>query len=132
MTSPDLGRVRRAIDIFHTGHVGVMRSMFAPDIRWRVPRSHPLAADIVGIDNVLAFLGRVHEETGGTFCAQTLDLAANGSCIFCLMQVRASRGGRTLDQRAVCLWRVRERDGKLCERELFLSDQLSADEFWSF
>ncbi|HET6215303.1 MAG TPA: nuclear transport factor 2 family protein [Micromonosporaceae bacterium] len=127
----DVDRVRRAIALFHTARPSVLRAMFTDDILWRVPHTHPLAADIEGIDDVLAFLQRVQDETDGTFSATPIDLAVSDTRIFCLMRVQAKRRGKALDQHAVSLWRMRG-DGRICERELFLEDPAAADDFWSY
>jgi|SRR5579859_1031863 len=124
------GRVRRIIRLFHTGRVEILRAFLADDIVWRVPHTHPLAADIIGVDAVLAFLSRVRAETGGTLRAAPAEIAISGPVIFCQMRVTACRGTRRLDQNVVTLWRIR--DGKISERDLFMEDTAAADEFWSF
>jgi ketosteroid isomerase-like protein len=129
-TALDPDRVRRAIALFHTGRVAFLRAMMTEDIVWRVPHTHPLAADIVGIDGVLEFMDRVRAETGGTFSAVPVEVAIGDSRIFCLMRVRARRAGKTLDQHVVVLWRLRE--DRICERELFMEDPAAADEFWAY
>jgi len=123
-------RVKRIIALFHTGRVEILRAFLAEDIIWRVPHTHPLAADIIGIDAVTAFLTRARAETGGTLTAVPVEIAINGPVIFCLMRVTACRGGKRLDQNVVTLWRIR--DGKISERDLFMEDTAAADEFWSY
>jgi len=127
----ELDRVRRVIALFYSGHVDFMRGLFAEDIVWRVPHTHPLAADIVGVDGVLELMRRVRAETNGTFSAEPLDIAVNGGTIFCRMKLSAQRGTKVLDQHAVLLWRLNA-SGKISERDLFMEDPAAADEFWSF
>lgn len=128
----NLGRARRAIELFHNGKVELMRPMLAEDVVWRVPHSHPLAADIVGIDDVLAFFRRVQTDTDGSFTAKVLELVGNEKNLFCLMHVQAQRGGKTLDQKVINIWKLRPEDGKVYERELYMEDQPASDEFWAF
>jgi hypothetical protein len=128
----NLDRAKRAIELFHAGKVELMRPMLAEDVLWRVPHSHPLAADIVGIDNVLAFFKRVQTDTDRTFQAEVLELLGNERNIFCLMHVRAKRGGKTLDQKVINIWKLRPEDGKVYERELYMEDQPASDEFWAY
>lgn len=125
-------RAKRAIKLFHQGKVELMRPMLAEDVVWKVPHSHPLAADIVGIDNVLDFFRRVQTETEGSFSAEVLELVGNDRHIFCLMHVRAKRGDRTLDQKVINVWKLRSEDGKVYERELYMEDQPASDEFWAY
>lgn len=128
----NLDRARRAIELFHKGKVELMRPMLAEGVVWRVPHSHPLAADIVGIDNVLAFFRRVQTDTDGSFSAEVLELVGNERNIFCLMHVHAKRGDKTLDQKVINIWKLRPEDGKVYERELFMEDQPASDEFWAY
>jgi ketosteroid isomerase-like protein len=130
-TTMNLDAAKLAIELFHAGKVELMRHMLADDVVWRVPHKTPLAADIIGADNVLAFFRRVQEETEGTFSARVLDIAATERSVFCLMHVSAKRHGKTLDQRVINVWRLRPADGKVVERELFMDDQPASDEFWA-
>ncbi|HZM84355.1 MAG TPA: nuclear transport factor 2 family protein [Candidatus Limnocylindrales bacterium] len=129
--SVDVDRLRRAIALFHAGRVEFIRLMCAEDIVWRVPHTHPLAADLIGVDAVMDFMRRVQKETRGTFSAEPIEMAVTGRSVFCLLRVSGQRGDRVLDQRAVLLWWLGE-DNKIRERELFMENPAAADEFWSF
>lgn len=128
----NLGAASRAVELFHSGRIELMRIMLADDVVWKVPHRNPLAANVVGIDNVLDFFRRVQSETDGTFSAEVLDIAATDHSVFCLMRVRAERAGKRLDQKVVNVWKVRADDGKVYERELYMEDQPASDEFWAF
>lgn len=130
--STNLNAAKRAIELFHSGKVDLMRAMVADDVVWRVPHVNPLAADIIGIENVLEFFRRVQSETDGTFRAEVLDLVADERTVFCLMHVRAERGEKRLDQKVINIWRLRPSDGKVIERELYMEDQPASDEFWAY
>jgi ketosteroid isomerase-like protein len=128
----NLDAARRAVELFHAGRVELMRAMLTDDVVWKVPHRNPLAADIVGIDNVLDFFRRVQSETDGTFAAEVLDIAATDRSVFCLMRVRAQRAGKRLDQNVINVWKLRAEDGKVYERELYMEDQPASDEFWAY
>lgn len=130
--SANVDGARRAIELFHTGRVELMRAMLTDDVVWKVPHKNPLAADIEGIDAVLEFFKRVQSETNGTFRAKVLDLVADENTVFCLMQVQAERQGRELNQKVINVWRLRPGDGKVYQRELFMEDQPASDEFWAY
>lgn len=127
----NFNRAKRAIELFHAGKVEAMRPMLADDIVWRVPHSHPLATDIIGVDNVLAFFRRVHKETDGTFGAEVIDLVGNERRIFCLMHIRAKRGDKVLDQNVINVWMLSPENGKVVDRLFFMEDQPASDEFWA-
>ncbi len=127
----NLSAAKRAIELFHSGKVEAMRRMLDDDIVWRIPHSHPLAEDIVGADEVIAFFQRVQRETDGTFGAEVIDLAGNERRIFCLMHVRAKRAGKTLDQDVVNIWKLHPETGKVVERQFFMEDLAASDEFWA-
>ena len=131
-TGLNLATAKVAIELFHAGKLGLMRQMLADDVVWKVPHKNPLAADIVGAENVLEFFRRVHEETGGTFGAEVLEIAANERAVFCLMRVTAERDGKKLDQKVINIWKLRPEDNKVIERELYMEDQPASDEFWAF
>ncbi|MDG4831697.1 nuclear transport factor 2 family protein [Solwaraspora sp. WMMD1047] len=131
-TTMNLDAAKLAIELFHAGKVELMRHMLAEDVVWKVPHKNPLAADIVGIDNVLEFFRRVQVETGGTFSAEVLEIAATERAVFCMMRVQARRHDRRLDQKVINVWKLRPEDGKVVERELFMEDQPASDEFWAF
>jgi ketosteroid isomerase-like protein len=128
----NLDAARRAVELFHAGRVELMRAMLTDDVVWKVPHRNPLAADIVGIDNVLDFFRRVQSETGGTFSAEVLEIAATDRSVFCLMRVQAERAGKRLDQNVINVWKLRAEDGKVYERELYMEDQPASDEFWAY
>jgi uncharacterized protein len=132
MEQLNLNAARIAIELFHSGRVELMRQMLAEDIVWKVPHRNPLAADIIGVDNVLEFFRRVQLETNGTFRGEVLQIAASDEAVFCLMRVYGERAGKTLDQKVVNVWRLRPGDGKVIERELFMEDQPASDEFWAY
>jgi ketosteroid isomerase-like protein len=127
----NLDAAKRAIELFHAGKVELMRHMLDENIVWRVPRSHPLAEDIVGVENVLDFFRRVQRETDGTFGADVIDLAPGENRLFCLMHVRAKRAGKTLDQDVINVWRLHPETGKVIERVFFMSDLAASNEFWA-
>jgi ketosteroid isomerase-like protein len=131
-TTMNLDAAKLAIELFHAGKVELMRHMLAEDVVWKVPHKNPLAADIVGIENVLEFFRRVQDETGGTFSAEVLEIAATDRAVFCMMRVQARRHDRRLDQKVINVWKLRPEDGKVVERELFMEDQPASDEFWAF
>jgi ketosteroid isomerase-like protein len=128
----NLDAARKAVELFHAGRVELMRAMLTDDVLWKVPHVNPLAADIVGIDNVIEFFRRVQSETEGTFSAEVLDIAATEHSVFCLMRVRAERAGKHLDQNVINVWKLRAGDGKVYERELYMEDQPASDEFWAY
>ncbi|MEU8181957.1 nuclear transport factor 2 family protein [Micromonospora sp. NPDC049044] len=131
-TTLNLQAAKLAIELFHSGKVELMRQMLAEDVVWKVPHVNPLAADIIGVDEVLEFFRRVQTETAGTFGAEVLEIAANQNAVFCLMRVHGKRNGKTLDQKVINVWKLRESDGKVTERELFMEDQPASDEFWAY
>jgi ketosteroid isomerase-like protein len=127
----NLDAAKRAIELFHAGKVELMRHMLDENIVWRVPHSHPLAEDIVGVDNVIDFFRRVQKETDGTFSAEVIELVGNERRIFCLMHIRAKRGDRTLDQLVINVWMLHPETGKVVDRLFFMEDQPASDEFWA-
>lgn len=128
---PNVEQAWRGVKAFHDGDIAGMRDLFAPDVVWHMPPSHPLVADIIGRDDLLMFFGRIQQETRGTFEAEVHDIVGNDEHVVALMHVRAERGGKRLDQKVINIYKVRD-DGKVTERWLFMEDRAAADDFWAF
>lgn len=130
--SLNLKAAKIAIELFHSGKIDLMRHMLAEDVVWGVPKKNPLAADLVGIEEVLAFFKRVQEETKGTFQAEVTEIAASDDVLFCAMHVTAERKGKKLDQKIINIFKLRPSDNRVYRRELFMEDQPASDEFWAY
>jgi uncharacterized protein len=125
----DLGREGYAA--FGRGDIEALQSrFFAPDIRWHFPGRSQFAGDYAGLAEVLGWLGRSAEASGGTLRVDLHDVIGNDDHVVALVTVRAERAaGRKLDDNSVQVFHVR--DGKVTEVWTHPADVYAEDEFWS-
>ena len=127
---PNVARVRAGFDAFLRGDIETASEMFGQDIVWHQPGKGPIAGDHHGVDEVVAFFGKIHEETNGTFTTEVHDILGNDRHVVMLLHANAERKGRRLDQNLVNVYNV-DSQGKVTERWLFPEDAAALDDFWS-
>src|SRR5687767_907022 len=101
MAHPNEELVRNGYEAFQKADMETVRALFADDIVWHVGGRSPLAGDYRGPDEVLGFLGRTMEMTGGSFSLEIHDLLANEDHGIALVVARGQRDGKSLDDRQV-------------------------------
>ena len=107
-----------------------MKAGFTDAAAWHSPgRRSQLVGEHRGVDSVLGFLGRNAELSEGSVAAELHALAADGNTRRPFHTAHAHRGGRTLEDRNVLLWRVS--DGQVSEVWERHYDLFASDEFWS-
>ena len=123
--------LRKGYDAFSKGDLDTIRNeVFSPDIVFHVAGRNPLSGDYRGVDEVLAFFGRLFELSGGTFALELHDAVANDRHAVGLSRSSAHREGKTLDgAKGVEVYHVQ--DGRVTEAWLMIEDDYSYDEFWS-
>lgn len=79
---------------------------------WR----QPLSGDYHGKEEVLGYLGRLAEMTGGTLKNEPHDVLANDDHVVGLLQSSAARGDKSLHERAAHIVHLRDRQLAECGR----------------
>jgi uncharacterized protein len=120
---------RRGYEAFSRGDIQRVSEVFADEIVWHVGGRGPLAGDYRGKDEVLGFLAKTMEMTGGTFRVEIHDILANDEHVAALVVARAERDGKTLEDRQAHVLHVK--DGKVTEYWGHPGDQYAIDEFLS-
>jgi ketosteroid isomerase-like protein len=130
MAHPNEDLVREGYAAFGRGDVEALQSQFfAPDIRWHFPGQSPFAGHYSGLAEVLGWLGRSAEVSGGTLRTELHDVIGNDDHVVALVNVRAEREGKTLNDNSVQVFHIR--DGKAAEVWTYPADVRAEDEFWS-
>lgn len=107
--------------------VGTILAQFADGIEFHVAGRSQVSGDYAGKEEVLGFMGKLMELSDGTFSVEVLDILANDTHGVALTMERGSRDGRTMENRAVHVWEIR--DGKC---QIFYGyNQNVWDEFWA-
>jgi uncharacterized protein len=129
MAHPNEELVRRGYDAFNSADVETLRQVLAENTIFHEPSNNPISGDYHGIDNVLAFFGRLAERSGGTFRVNVHDVVANDEHVVGLHNSEAEREGRRLRSPTVLVFHAR--DGRITETWSHHYDQHEYDEFWS-
>jgi hypothetical protein len=58
---PNVAAYRRTVDAFRARDFDTVGSLVAEDVVWHVPGRHSFAGDIRGLDELVAWLGRLSE-----------------------------------------------------------------------
>ncbi len=121
--------VRGAYEAFERGDMATVTAAMAPDIRWHTNGRSAVAGTFHGIDDVMASLGRLAAESGGTFAAEVHDVLASDDHVVVLGRVSADRNGRHLEDNYCHVFHVS--GGLMTEVWVVNQDPYAQDEFWS-
>jgi len=120
--------VRRALHAFARRDLGALVRELASDVIWSTPGRRTIAGEFRGRAAVAGYLRQAIALTGDTVRLVPVDLLVGGELVAVVLDVHGRRGGQTLEQRAVQVFRVR--DGLIAERRLYLADEGAWDAFW--
>lgn len=112
------------------GDADAIRAALAGDVVWHVPGKNLLSRDYHGPDEVLGFLARVRELSGGTARPQLIDVLSSEGYAVVLVRMFAEREGRKLDG-SFQAWAYRIEGGKIAEFWFLVEDRYQVDAFWS-
>ena len=121
--------VREGFDRFVQGDVAGLVGLFADDAVWHVPGTNPMSGDYRGRDEIVAFLRRTAELTGGTYRVELLWVVADDEHTVAVYRARGERDGRALDIEQALL--IDLRDGLWTDIRAQPLDQAGFDAFWA-
>ena len=130
MAHPNEEIVRQGYKAFGEGDMDTLRSLFAPDAVHSATGNNPLSGEYKGVDDILAYYGKLFELSDGTFAAELKSTKAEGDDkVVATHRDKARRGGKTLDQDETLTFTISGgRFTRLVENH---SDQAAYDAFWS-
>jgi ketosteroid isomerase-like protein len=126
---PNAVAARRGFEAFVAGDAQSLLRLFAPDATWRVPGANAMAGEYRGRDEILAFLRRTAELTGGTYRVELLWVVADDEHAVTVYRARGEREGRSLDIEQVLL--IRLEAGAWTGVQAQPLDQAAFDAFWA-
>ena len=130
MAHPNEDIVRQGYKAFGEGDMDTLSSLFAPDAVHSTPGNNPLSGEYKGIDNILAYYGKLFELSDGTFSAELQNTKAEGDDrVVATHRNKAQRGGKTLDQDETLTFTIA--GGKFTRLVEKHSDPAAYDAFWS-
>lgn len=130
MAHPNEDLVRKGYDAFGKGDMDTLRSLFAPDAVHNATGNNPLSGEYKGVDDILAYYGKLFELSDGTFTAELKSVKLEGDDkVVATHRDGGQRGGKTLDQDETLTFTIS--GGKFTRLEEKHSDQAAYDAFWS-
>ena len=126
---PNAAVVREGFDRFVQGDIAGLVGLFADDAVWHVPGANAMAGDYRGRDEIIAFLRRTAELTGGTYRVELLWVVADDEHTVAVYRAQGERDGRMLDIEQALL--VELRDGLWTDIRAQPLDQPAFDAFWA-
>ncbi len=119
--------VRSMVDAFQQGDLATVGAAFADDAVWDLPGRGVLAGTYRGREEIVGFLARSFEMSGGTLAVEVMDVLASPHGAAHIQRVTASKEGATLD----CVEAVVHEivDGKIV-RTYHRPDAYALDEFF--
>ena len=127
---PNATLVRSGFDRFVGGDPAGLLELFAPEAVWHVPGANAMSGDYRGLDEIIAFLRRTAELTGGTYRVELLWVVADDDHAVAVYRAQGTRDGeRSLDIEQALLIRVE--DGRWVDVRAQPLDQQAFDTFWS-
>ena len=119
---PNATAYRRTVDAFRTGDFDAIRSLVAEDVVWHVPGRSSMAGEIRGLDELVAWLGRLSEYG---FTIREHDVFGNDEHVCALSYIGARRPGVDVESRVTSVFHYR--DGRQVERWFYPDDAAAWD-----
>jgi ketosteroid isomerase-like protein len=130
MAHPNEEIVRKGYQAFGEGDMGTLGSLYAPDAVHVASGSNPLSGEYKGVDDILAYYGKLFENSNGTFAAELESVRVEGDdTVVATHRNKAQRGDKTLDQDETLTFTIA--GGKITRIVESHSDAAAYDAFWS-
>jgi uncharacterized protein len=129
MPHPNETRIRDAFAAFMRGDVRPAQTLFDPEVVTHVFRHGPSPGVLKGLEGFLSWGAQLSEKSGGTFKEELLEVLADDTTAFQRVIYRATRGGRSIEDQSVNVYRFRR--GRIVECWVFFGNPNGFDDFWS-
>lgn len=120
--------VRQGFKAFQQGDMETLSGLFADDATWHSAGDNPVAGVFEGKDEIFANFGQVQQRVD-TLEQEIHDVLANDNHAVALVKLKATRGGKQLEQDQAFVFHVE--DEKVQSVWLLNFDTREADDFWS-
>ena len=114
---PNATAYRRTAEAFRARDFEAIRSLVAEDVVWHVPGRHSMAGEIRGLDELVAWLGRLGELG---FTLREHDVFANDEHVCALSYMGARRPGVAIETPVTSVFHYR--GGRQVERWIYPDD----------
>jgi ketosteroid isomerase-like protein len=94
---PNAVLVQRMVDAFSRGDLATVATHFASDATWQLPGIGQVAGTYTGPEQIVGFLAKAYELSGGTLALDLLTILGNDWGAVQVQRVTAKNNGRELD-----------------------------------
>ena len=94
---PNAAIARRMVTAFTQGDLTTVGQHFAAEAVWDLPGTGPVAGTYKGPEEILGFLAKSYELSGGTLALELIDILGTDWGAVQVQRVTAHRDGRHLD-----------------------------------
>lgn len=129
MDNPNLETLRVGYEALVAGNLDTVVGLFDEGIKAHVPGRSPVAGDYDGVEQVVGYVSKLMELSGGTLRFQTHCLMADEEHGVALINDKAERPGKALDSNNIHAWHLG--GGRLNEIWIYPGDLYAWDAFWS-
>lgn len=129
MSHPNAEIVRAAYEAFGKGDIEGVANFLADNSTWHIKSTGPLNGNYAGREAVLGFLGRLMEESGGTFRTELHDVVADDGQAIALLDISATRNGKSVESRQAAVYRIE--NGRNTEAWFLYEDGPAVAEVWA-
>ena len=124
---PNATVARTMVTAFSQGDLATVGATFADDAVWDLPGRSVIAGRYQGPDEIIGFLAKAFELSGGSLSLELIDITASDWGAVQVQRVTAEHDGRTLDCVEVLAHQIV--DGKIV-RTYHRPDQYAIDAFF--
>jgi ketosteroid isomerase-like protein len=124
---PNAELIKSMVEAFGKGDLMTVRAAFAPDAAWELPGRGRLAGIYRGPDEIIGFLAKAYELSGGTLALELIDVLSSDRGAAHVQWVSAERDGRSFRIVEVLVHEIS--DGKIV-RTYHRPDAHALDDFF--
>lgn len=125
---PNAKLATQMVSAFSTGDLATVATSFSADAVWELPGQGVLAGTYVGPDQIVGFLAKAFELSGGTLALDVIEILGSDWGAVQVQRVTGRNNGRVLDCIEVLAHEIR--DGKIV-RTYHRPDQHAIEAFFA-
>lgn len=124
---PNIALINNFFKAYAANDIEAISTIFAVDIKWHIPGTHPLSGTKLGVGAVLEYFQLLHK---GHFQAEPVVMGVNDNYVIdCHRNWSNIEGRENLNNMSCLLWKIE--NGKIKEVYNFPENQQVVDSFFS-
>jgi uncharacterized protein len=124
---PNIELINAFFKAYATNNHAAIKQIFAEDIKWHIPGTHPLAGTKLGVNAVLEYFQQLNK---GHFKAEPIVMGVNDNYVIdCHRNWSNLEGAENLNNMSCLLWKIE--NNKIIEVHNFPENQQIVDIFFS-